>query len=274
MKAGEMEFTQFVKTLSSPFPCHPLIPKSSLPFTILILSPHPDDESIIGSLPLRLMHENNAHIINIAVTLGSKKTRQKPRLKELQNACTFLEMDLDVLNEDWSVKAKELKSLIQKYQPHLILAPHLKDHHPTHIKTGKLLEKVLKNSKLNLLVAWTEFWGAIEKPNCLIEVPNEIVELQMKALAMHTGEISRSPYHLRLPAWMMDNVRRGGEIISNIGGEAPQMPFGVIYHLQLLKKGKLTNAKLPTPFLSSLADLGQIFNEILEAASGSKTKVK
>ena len=136
-----MEFTQFIKTLSSPFICHPLIPKSSLPFTILILSPHPDDESIIGSLPLRLMHENNAHIINIAVTLGSKKTRQKPRLKELQNACTFLEMDLDVLSEDWSVKAKELKSLIQKYQPHLILAPHLKDHHPTHIKTGKLLEK-------------------------------------------------------------------------------------------------------------------------------------
>ena len=269
-----MEFTQFIKTLSSPFICHPLIPKSSLPFTILILSPHPDDESIIGSLPLRLMHENNAHIINIAVTLGSKKTRQKPRLKELQNACTFLEMDLDVLSEDWSVKAKELKSLIQKYQPHLILAPHLKDHHPTHIKTGKLLEKVLKNSKLNLMVAWTEFWGAIENPNCLIEVPNEIVELQMKALAMHTGEISRSPYHLRLPAWMMDNVRRGGEIISNVGGEVPQMPFGVIYHLQVLKKGKLSNAKLPTLFLSSLADIGQIFNEILEAASGSKTKVK
>jgi hypothetical protein len=48
----------------------------------------------------------------------------------------------------------------------------------------------------------------------------------------------------------------------------------VIYQLQVFKNGKLTNPKLPTPFLTSLADLGQIFNEILEAASGSKTKVK
>jgi LmbE family N-acetylglucosaminyl deacetylase len=274
MKTGEMDFTQLIKTLSSPFPSYPLVPKSSLPFTILILSPHPDDESIIGSLPLRLMHENNAHIINVAVTLGSNKKRQKARLKELQNACELLEMDLDVLSEDWPTKAKELKSLIQKYQPNLILAPHLKDHHPTHIKTGKLLEKVLKTTKINTLVAWTEFWGQMEKPNCLIEVPNEILELQMKALVMHTGEIARNPYHLRLPAWMMDNVRRGGEIISNVGGEVPQMPFGVIYQLQLFKNGKLSNVKLSTPFLSALADLGQIFNEILEAASGSKTKVK
>lgn len=269
-----MDFTQYLQNISSPFPSHPLIPKTSIPFTVLILSPHPDDESIIGSLPLRLMHENNAHVINLAVTLGSKKERQKARLKELQQACTHLEMDLDILSEDWNVKARELKALIQKYQPQLILAPHQKDHHPTHIKTGKLLEKVLKSLKGNTLVAWSEFWGAMEKPNCLLEVPQEIIKLQMEALAMHAGEVSRNPYHLRLPAWMMDNVRRGGEVINQVGGEVPQFPFGVIYQLQKVKAGKFTAVKLPTPFLSSLADLGQIFSEILEAASGSKTKVK
>lgn len=274
MKTGEMDFTHFLQTISSQFQQSPLIPKSSLPFTVLILSPHPDDECIVGSLPLRLMKENNAHIINVAVTLGSNKDRRKARLKELQNACDLLEMDLDVLSDDWNVKARELKSLIQKYQPQLILAPHLKDHHPTHIKTGKLLQKVLKGMKMQTLVAWTEFWGQMEKPNCLIEVPNEILGLQMKALALHEGEVSRNPYHLRLPAWMMDNVRRGGEVISNVGGEVPQMPFGVIYRLQKFKNGKYSEPKLPTPFLSTFADLGQIFSEILEAASGSKTKVK
>ena len=274
MKAGEREFTQFVNTLSSQFDTLPLIPKPSLPFTVLILSPHPDDECIISSLPLRLMHENNAHIINVAVTLGSNLKRKKARSKELQNACAYLEMELDILSEEWPVKAKELKSLIQKYQPNLIVAPHVNDFHPTHVKTGKLLEKVLKSLKFNTLIAWSEFWGRVDKPNCLVEVPNEILELQIQALVMHEGEVARNPYHLRLPAWMMDNVRRGGEIISNVGGEVPTMPFGVIYQLQLLKNGKLTNPKLPTPFLTSLADLGQIFNEILEAASGSKTKVK
>lgn len=269
-----MDFAPLLNSLSSLFPSYPLTKKPSLPFTILILSPHPDDESIIGSLPLRLLRENNAHIITVAVTLGSKKERQKERLKELKNACELLEMDLDVLSDDWTLKARELKALLQKYQPQLILAPHLKDSHPTHIKTGKLLLKVLKTSKLKTIVAWTEFWGQMEKPNCLIEVPQEIVEAQMKALVLHKGEVARNPYHLRLPAWMMDNVRRGGESISNVGGEVPQFPFGVIYHLQLNKDGKLKDIKLPSPFLSSLADLGQIFNEILDAASGSKTKVK
>jgi len=269
-----MEFTPLLQTLSALFPSNPLIAKTQLPFTILILSPHPDDESIIGSLPLRLQLENNAHIINVAVTLGSKKNRQKERLKELKNACEVLDIEFDVLSDDWTTKAKELKLLLLKYQPQLILAPHLNDFHPTHIKTGKLLEKVLKAYKANILVAWTEFWAPMEKPNCLIEVPIEIVELQMKALQMHEGEIKRNPYHLRLPAWMMDNVRRGGEIISNIGGEIPQMSFGVIYRLQIFSKGKLKDVTLPTPFLSGLADLGQIFKDILDAASGSKTKVK
>ena len=269
-----MEFTSYLKQVSAPFSVSPLVPKSSLPFTVLVLSPHPDDECIVGSLALRLQQENNATIINVAVTLGSKVDRRKARLKEVEAATKKLEMELDILSEDWNTKAKELKALIQKYQPQLILAPHLKDHHPTHIKTGKLLQKILKTIKSPTLVAWTEFWGAMEKPNLLLDVPLEIVELQMSALAMHVGEVKRNPYHLRLPAWMMDNVRRGGEVIANTGGEVPSFPFGVIYKLELYKAGKAKQPEIPTPYLSTLADLGQIFNEILEAASGSKTKTK
>jgi LmbE family N-acetylglucosaminyl deacetylase len=269
-----MEFTPYLQALSSPFAFSPLVIKSSIPFTVLVVSPHPDDESISGSLALRLAQENNAHVINIAVTLGSKKQRQKARLKELQNACEILEFDLDLLSEDWTKKTRELKALIEKYQPHLILAPHTKDYHPTHIKTAKMVEKILKSTKHTCLVAWSEFWGQLEKPNCLIEVPQDLLEKQMNALTMHVGEIKRNPYHLRLPAWMMDNVRRGGEIVSNMGGEVPSMPFGVIYHLQILKNKKIKDTNLVHPTLSTYADLAQIFSEILEAASGSRTKVK
>lgn len=269
-----MEFTPYLRTLSSPFPSYPLITKPSVPLTVMILSPHPDDESIIGSLALRLMKENNAHVVNVAVTLGSKKERQKPRLKELEEACEALEFDLNVLSEDWKEKLKELKALLAKYQPQVILAPHLKDVHPTHIKTGKLLLQALKSVKSDALIIWTEFWGQLEKPNLLLEVPIEIVELQMRALECHRGEVSRNPYHLRLPGWMLDNVRRGAELIGTKGTEAPTFPFGVVYQLQKWKKGKLTKVELEIPFLSTFADLAQIFKEILEAASGSRTKVK
>ena len=269
-----MEFTPLIKAFASFFPPSKLSVKKSLPLTVMILSPHPDDECIIGSLPLRLLHENNAHVVNVAVTLGSKVERQEERMKELTHACEYLDMEMIFLSDKWKNKEKELKSIIQKYQPHLILAPHLKDHHPTHIKTGELLKKVLSGMKTTtVLVAWTEFWGAMSKPNLMVEVPAEILELQMKALSMHVGEVSRNPYHLRLPAWMMDNVRRGAELISGKGEEAPRMAFAVLYQLQLFKNAKFGQAKIDG-FLDAKKDIAQIFKLTLEAASGSKTKVK
>lgn len=269
-----MEFTPLLQTLAELFPPSPLSKKNSIPLTVFILSPHPDDESIIGSLPLRLAIENNAHVINVAVTLGSKEERKKERLKELEDACEVLGMELLVLDDNWKKKEKELKSLIQKYQPHLILAPHLKDHHPAHIKTGQLLRKVLIGLKTNTaLIAWTEFWGTMLKPNILVEVPSEILNLQMQALEKHVGEVARNPYHLRLPAWMMDNVRRGSEIIGGKGAPSEQMPFGVLYNLELCHKGKFKKLKV-MPWFSNNINIGQIFKLILDAASGSKTKVK
>lgn len=269
-----MEFTQILTSLSSFFTPASLIKKPSAPMTVMILSPHPDDESIVGSLALRLLHENNAHIVNVAVTLGSKKERQEERTQELLNACELLEMECVFLDENWKKKEKELKGLIQKYQPSLIIAPHLKDFHPTHIKTGELLKKVLVTfKKERFLVAWSEFWGQLAKPNILVEIPLEILEQQMLALEKHAGEIARNPYHLRLPAWMMDNVRRGSELVGGKGAEASQMAFGVLYQLQLYKGGKFTTPKISS-FLSAQTDLAQIFKLILAAASGSKTKVK
>ena len=225
--------------------------------TVMILSPHPDDECIVSSVALRLQKENNAHIVNVAVTLGSNEKRQKARLKELESACELLEMELVVLDEDWTKKRKELKSLIQKYQPQIILAPHLNDRHPAHVKTGQLLKKVV-DTKTNLIVIWTEFWGQLEKPNTLVEVPEEILALQMEALSRHVGEVERNPYHLRLPGWMMDNVRRGSEIVAGKGTQAPNIAFGALYQIQTVKKGKFRDMKLETPFLSHLADLGEI----------------
>jgi LmbE family N-acetylglucosaminyl deacetylase len=270
-----MEFTKVLKTFSALFDSKPLTEKTTQPITVMILSPHPDDECITGSLALRLMHENHAHVINVAVTTGSNKDRKSERVKELNDACELLNFECLYLDENWKKKEKELKSLIQKYQPSLIIAPHTKDFHPTHIKTGELLKKILPGlEKETFFVAWSEFWGQMSKPNVLVEVPQEIVDLQMQALAKHVGEVARNPYHLRLPAWMMDNVRRGSEIIAGKGSESSSMAFGVLYKLQLFNKGKLTAVKKAESFLTSKTDIGQMFKLILDDASGSKTKVK
>src|SRR5208282_1683418 len=61
---------------------------------VLIFSPHPDDECIIGGLALRLLREAKWNVLNVAVTLGSRRERKVARLHELKMACDFLGFDL------------------------------------------------------------------------------------------------------------------------------------------------------------------------------------
>ena len=57
---------------------------------VLLFSPHPDDECITGTLPLRLMREAGKRIVNVPVTFGSRKERRAERAAELEKACAFL----------------------------------------------------------------------------------------------------------------------------------------------------------------------------------------
>src|SRR5271157_1504432 len=58
--------------------------------TALIFAPHPDDEVIIGGLPLRLLREQKLKVINVAVTLGGRAERQAARWQELKNCCKYI----------------------------------------------------------------------------------------------------------------------------------------------------------------------------------------
>ena len=58
--------------------------------TALIFAPHPDDEVIIGGLPLRLLRELKINVVNVAVTFGSRADRQAARWQELKNCCDYI----------------------------------------------------------------------------------------------------------------------------------------------------------------------------------------
>ncbi len=77
------EYARFAKEGKNyPLGNFPPTPTSALSASapkVLIFSPHPDDECLAGGLPLRLKNEQNWHIVNIAVTLGSKLDRREAR---------------------------------------------------------------------------------------------------------------------------------------------------------------------------------------------------
>ena len=61
-------------------------PGKGPPLKVVVCSPHPDDESLVGALPLRLLRECGAKVTNCAITLGSNAAQRERRLRELKAA--------------------------------------------------------------------------------------------------------------------------------------------------------------------------------------------
>lgn len=223
----------------------------------LIFSPHPDDECIIGGLALRLLRESGWHVLNVAVTQGSNKARQQPRLIELKAACDFLGFGLVQAAEHgledvkigtrqanpaaWGAMVNRIASILREHQPHLIFFPHDRDWNSTHIGTHWLLVDALANlgQSFRCWCVETEFWGQMDTPNLAVESPEADVADLVGATSFHVGEVQRNPYHLLLPPWMQDNVRRGGELVGGQGKAAPQFTFATLYRLRLWSNGTL-----------------------------------
>jgi hypothetical protein len=74
-------------------------------------------------------------------------------------------------------------------------------------------------------------------PNLLVESSPEDVADLVSATSFHVGEVRRNPYHLLLPAWMQDNVRRGAELVGGQGTAAPNFIFGTVYRLRAWESG-------------------------------------
>jgi N-acetylglucosamine malate deacetylase 1 len=224
----------------------------------LFFAPHPDDECIAGGIAARLLRQASINLINVAVTLGSKKERQLGRLRELQNACTYLGFTLvttapnglekispKTREQDpkhWAACVKVIKDIIEQHQPKVVLFPHDRDWNSTHIGTHYLVMDALKQmpSSFTCYLVETEFWGAMTNPNLMVEISTEDLGDMMAATSFHVGEVNRNPYHLTLPPWMMDNVRRGGEVVGGQGGAVPDYTFAVLYRLRKWSQGQAT----------------------------------
>lgn len=223
----------------------------------LIFSPHPDDECIIGGLALRMLRETGMRIINVAVTQGSNKERQQPRLHELKNACDWLGFELEQTApnglekitvktratdpQHWSAAVQVIAASLAKNQPRAIFVPHELDWNGTHIGTHFLVLDALKTlpASFQTLFVETEFWGQMPSPNLMVETSTEDLADLLAALSFHIEEVRRNPYHLRLPSWMIDNVRRGAELVGGQGGAAPDFTFATLYRVRQWKNGRL-----------------------------------
>lgn len=224
---------------------------------VLIFSPHPDDECIIGGLAVRLMREAGMRVLNVAVTQGSRPGRQAERWQELQAACDYLGFDLigtapgglEKINvatrsqdpAHWQRSVDPIAAILREQQPAVVFFPHDTDWNSTHVGTHHLLMDALgrQPADFSTVVVETEFWGAMASPNLMVESSVDDVSQMITALSFHAGEVRRNPYHLLVPPWMQDNVRRGGELVGGQGGAAPDFSFCTLYRLRRWSSGQL-----------------------------------
>ena len=241
---------------------------------VLIFSPHPDDECIVGGLALRLLREAKWNVINVAVTLGSNAGRRVARLRELRDACDVLGFDLASANRVdihpetrrkeqayWRKAVKNTARNLTLTRPQVVFIPHEGDGHPTHIGTHLLVMDALKTlpAAFQCHVVETEFWAPMTDPNLLVESSVADVAGLVAALACHAGEVRRNPYHARLPAWLMDNVRRGGELMGGPGGPAPDFTFATVYRLRRWSRGRLMDRLKRGKFLGATQNPAVLF---------------
>lgn len=223
----------------------------------MIFSPHPDDECIIGGLAVRLQREAGMRVLNVAVTQGSNKARQAARLDELRAACDYLAFDLittvpgglerinpKTREQDaahWTRAVEVIAAILADHAPSVVFFPHDADWNSTHLGTHHLVADALARQPSTFAcdVVETEFWGAMATPNLMVESSVEDVAHLLTALSFHVGEVQRNPYHLLMPAWMQDNVRRGSELVGGQGGVAPDFTFCTLYRRRRWEGGAL-----------------------------------
>jgi len=245
----------------------------------LIFSPHPDDEVIIGALPLRLLRELRWNVINVAVTQGSNKARQRERWKELQACCDYIGFGLLATREngleginletrtkrpaEWGQAVDRIAAILSEQKPSVIFVPHDDDWNITHIGTHHLVVDALgrMDGDFACHIVETEFWGAMGTPNLMVESGEQDVIDLITALTFHVGEVKRNPYHVRMAAWLMDNVRRGSELVGGQGGAAPDYLFGTLYRLRRWCDGGFEPVLTRGRFLSKTDNVQELFSE-------------
>jgi LmbE family N-acetylglucosaminyl deacetylase len=243
---------------------------------VVVFAPHPDDEMMTGGLPLRLLRERHFAVVVVAVTLGSRVDRRAARWGELEAACASIGFGAATPDRaglegitlagrerdpaGWAAGVEAVARVLAAERPQIVFLPHAADWNGTHVGVHHLVVEAMRRLPALICQAVeTEYWFSMAAPNLMIEsTPSDVADL-IAALSLHVGEVARNPYHLRLPAGMIDSVRRGAELVGGQGGAAPQFGFATLYRLRGWKAGQFHDVLDGGRSVASGESLEQLF---------------
>lgn len=175
---------------------------------VLVLAPHPDDESLACGGAL-ILHTQAADPVKVVfLTDGAQADTQNEyakdayihlREQEAAKACTILGItDFEFWRSpDRTLAADEptrsrLAQLVDTYQPTLIYGPSPLEYHPDHRATAALLWQVVQTTHINTQLAFYELNRPINI-NTLINI-SAVVEQKQRACDAYASQLKYYPY--------------------------------------------------------------------------------
>jgi N-acetylglucosamine malate deacetylase 1 len=183
---------------------------------VLVLAPHPDDETIGCGGCIALLAASGADVRVLSLSSGesrlpgSARAEAEPfdRVNELERACTILGATLEgaltlpdgELNRHQSVITSAVDNLIRSFRPEIIFVPWLLDGHSDHRALGQALAACHSLSETSEIWCY-EIWTALP-PNRLVDV-SAWWETKERALASHVSGFRSFDLsaHLALGRW-------------------------------------------------------------------------
>jgi LmbE family N-acetylglucosaminyl deacetylase len=175
---------------------------------VLLLSPHPDDESLTsgGSLALHVMNGDPVKVVFL--TDGAEADTRAEyshdeyvqlRQNEAKHATTILGItDIEFWNAPDRGLAQahhisdRLCSLFREYQPTLVYAPSPHEFHPDHRATARLVWQVVQKTMIGCKVAFYDYNRPVNI-NTLVDI-TAVIEKKREASNCYHSQLKYYPY--------------------------------------------------------------------------------
>jgi LmbE family N-acetylglucosaminyl deacetylase len=183
---------------------------------ILVASPHPDDAPISLGGTMSMLSPGN-RVVTAVMTTGHRSfiygTQRGERIAireaEVARESRFLGAEarflrLPLYDSNYESSERDLEvfgALLSEIDPDWVFLPHLKDSHPAHIASRRVvvdaLRRYLTGSRKTIeLWNFEGPWALFNRGdfNTIVTVPRNAFERKLQAIRAHASQLARTPY--------------------------------------------------------------------------------
>ncbi len=195
---------------------------------ILVISPHPDDESIGAPATLLNLQESGFQVVNYAASLG-KPEQYDRRSGELSEACARAAFELiipehparissgdDMVTAQGEI-AEAVSSLIHERRPIAVVSPSVHDGHHGHEVVARATRDGIEASGMETRWFMYNIWGDLPFPNVYSAFHQNTLDKVQHILGAYEGENDRNNYQ---------NMVLGRAILGAVLGSEKVFGFG------------------------------------------------